>query len=364
MMLQGHFTDTLLSVEYRDLSHPVFATWSFMRGMTAPIFFFASGLIFVFLLVKSEKPFWENKRVPKGAKRGFQLILIGYLLRVNFPSLLSGNLHEGVLSVDVLHCIGISLWCLIICYYLSYKTKIAMPVFLASGAFFTFLFHFDMKETNWDILPLALANYLTPANGSVFTPIPWVAYSMTGGILGYTLSRRPKLAFGFWMPASFFVVGILAHFYSHLWLNAMYEWTGIHQFYRHANFNFLLWRLGHVLVAVSFFIWIAQLWKKISPLLLKIGSETLIIYVVHCVLLYSTWFGIGLSRLFYRSLSPLQTILGAAAFVLSFVLLIAYIDKIRAFNEHRIKPKRAYALRFIRIKTKRWYRSNLPVFVK
>jgi hypothetical protein len=364
MMLQGHFTDTLLAAEYRDLTDPVYATWSFMRGMTAPIFFFASGLIFVFLLVKSRQGFWENKRVQKGAKRGFQLILIGYLLRMSFPMLLSGHFYTGLLSVDVLHCIGIALWCLIICYYLSEKTKIAMPVFLAGGAFLAFLFHFDLKESDWSILPLALANYFTSANGSVFTPIPWVAYSMTGGILGYALSRQPKLAFNFWVPLCFLIVGVLAHYYSHLWLNFMYEWTGIEQFYRHANFNFLLWRLGHVFIVVSIFMWIAQLWKKVPQLLLKIGGETLIIYEVHYVLLYSTWFGIGLSTFWYRSLTPLQTVLGAAAFVLSFVIFIAYLDKIRSFNKHWVKPKWVYAFKFIRIMTVRWYRSYLPILVK
>jgi hypothetical protein len=359
MMLQGHFTDTLLAPAYRDLSNPIFATWSFMRGMTAPIFFFASGLIFVFLLLRKNKPFWENERVQKGAKRGFQLILIGYVLRLSFPRLLTGQLYEWLWYVDVLHCIGIALWSLVIAYFISHATRVKMPLVLAIGAFLAFFYYFDFQETDWSLLPVPIANYLTKANGSVFTPIPWVAYAMLGGILGYYLNRFPKLAFGQWLPVGLLITGLLTHFFSFLWLDSLYHWTGIEQFYRHANYNFLLWRLGHVFVAVALFIWIAQLWKNIPPLLLKMGSETLVIYEVHYVLLYSTWFGIGLSRFWSKSLTAWETLAGALLFELFFFILIAHIGRIRAvkdrLSEAWIKPRLAYSWKYIRIMTRRRY---------
>jgi len=360
MMLQGHFTDTLLAESYRDLEHPVYATWSFMRGMTAPIFFFASGLIFVFLLLKNQLPFWENERVQKGARRGFQLIFIGYVLRLSLPRLLSGHVYPGLFAVDVLHCIGIALWAIIICYYLSERLKLPLPVLLGTGAILVYLLYFNAKEAEWNLLPVAMANYFTKANGSVFTPIPWVGFALLGGILGYALNKRPKLAFGPWLPAGLLLTGLLTHYYSYYWLMALHEWTGLEAFYRHANYNFLLWRLGHVFVAVALFIWIAQLWKNIPRLLLKIGGETLVIYEVHYVLLYSTWFGIGLSAFWYRSLTPLQTVLGALAFVLFFVLLVAYIDRIRHYGWAWWRARVAYAWRFSRVMMrKRYYRVVL-----
>lgn len=39
MMLQGHFVDTMLAYQFRDLGNVIYSTWFFMRGMTAPIFF-------------------------------------------------------------------------------------------------------------------------------------------------------------------------------------------------------------------------------------------------------------------------------------------------------------------------------------
>ncbi|MDV7393489.1 heparan-alpha-glucosaminide N-acetyltransferase domain-containing protein, partial [Arthrospira platensis SPKY1] len=77
MMLQGHFTDTLLDVAYRDPNNLIYSTWLFMRGLTAPVFFFASGLIFVFLLLRDGRPFRQNERMLKGLRRGLSLIVIG-----------------------------------------------------------------------------------------------------------------------------------------------------------------------------------------------------------------------------------------------------------------------------------------------
>lgn len=355
MMLQGHFTDTLLAESYRGLEQPVYATWSFMRGMTAPIFFFASGLIFVFLLLKNRRPFWQNERVQKGAKRGFQLIFIGYLLKVSLPQLLGGHFYPSLFAVDVLHCIGIALWVLILCYYLSERLKVPLPALLLSGALIVYLLYFNVKEAEWNVLPVAMANYFTKANGSVFTPIPWVGFAMLGGLLGYALHKRPQLAFGPWLPGGLLVSGLLTHYYSYYWLMGLHEWTGLEAFYRHAHFNFLLWRLGHVFVAVALFIWIAQLWKSIPRLLLKIGGETLLIYEVHYVLLYSTWLGIGLSAFWYRSLTPLQTVIGAIAFVLFFVLLVAHIDRIRQYGWAWWRTRVAYAWRFSRVMLRRRY---------
>ena len=86
-------------------------------------------------------------------------------------------------------------------------------------------------------------------------------------------------------------------------------------------------------------------WRNSPKLLLRIGSETLVIYEVHFVLLYSTWFGIGLSSFWYRSLTPAQAVFGAILFLLFFVLLIAHIDRIRQYRWPWWREKIAIATR-------------------
>ena len=79
MMLQGHFVDTMLAYRFRDLENALYSTWFFMRGMTAPIFFTVTGLVFTFLLLRDGRPIKENERIRKGIRRGFFLIFLGYL---------------------------------------------------------------------------------------------------------------------------------------------------------------------------------------------------------------------------------------------------------------------------------------------
>ena len=172
-MLQGHFVDTLLADTYRDLSSPIFATWSFMRGMTAPIFFTASGLIFVFLLLKDGRPLKENFRVKKGIRRGLFLVALGYLLKWNVFAVLVFQFYNSFITLDVLHNIGIAILALIGAYALSQKLQWSFPVLLGVGGLGVFFLYPMVSNADWSFLPLFLQNYLTMANGSVFTPIPW-----------------------------------------------------------------------------------------------------------------------------------------------------------------------------------------------
>ena len=55
MMLQGHFIDTLLAIEFRDPNSFAFNTWTYFRGITAPVFFTISGLIFTYLVIKAKE---------------------------------------------------------------------------------------------------------------------------------------------------------------------------------------------------------------------------------------------------------------------------------------------------------------------
>ena len=90
-MLQGHFIDTLLAVDFRDTSNLAFQIWQYFRGITAPVFFTISGLIFTYLLIKANANGTSNERIKKGIVRGLMLIGIGYALRIPVFRWFSGN---------------------------------------------------------------------------------------------------------------------------------------------------------------------------------------------------------------------------------------------------------------------------------
>lgn len=349
MMLQGHFVDTLLANVYRDLEHPIYSLWWFMRGMTAPIFFFSTGLVFIYLLLKDSRPPRENVRLRKGLRRGLFLIGLGYLLKINLPGLLLGYYSSTVLAVEVLHCIGLALVVLVGLAFSAHQLRAPLwPLLLVAGLFF-FLIDPSFTTHDFSAWPVAIANYMTRDFGSVFTPVPWIGYSMFGGLLGYAIHLRPRLAFTHWFPLALVGLAILLIKRSYPSLMALYEFTGWENFTLIAHNNYLFWRLGHALIVVSIFMWVLHFLPRVPKLLTKIGSETLTIYCGHYVLLYGTWLGVGLSTFYGRALTPWPAVIGALLFVLLFVVLIAYIEPIRAWLYVKLPRWAFYQLRRSRV---------------
>jgi uncharacterized membrane protein len=354
MMLQGHFIDTMLDPVYRDDSNWLYAGWSFMRGITAPVFFFSSGLVFTYLLTRKTQPWRENERLFKGIGRGLQLIAIGYLLRLNFLALLFRfDIYTWVVGVDVLHVIGIALLTLIGLYIIHQELRISLAWLLGIAGLLVFYFEPGIQRANWSNVPTFLSNYFVNGGYSTFTIFPWIGYTLLGGVGGTLLSRYPNLSSTWWLPVVMLGAGLLFHFQTIESLLTIYRYTGLDGFiaWRIRN-SHLLVRLGDVWVVMAIIIWITRLWKNMPALVPKIGSETLTIYSVHYVLLWGTWIGLGIKTMGERSWGPWASGIGAFLFVLSFIYLIHRIEDVRAYIAKRYKnPIRVY-YRLIRIKVR------------
>lgn len=340
MMLQGHFVDSLLADVYRVPESRIFSTWLFMRGLTAPIFFTASGIIFVFLLMKDGRRSAENIRVKKGLRRGLMLLGLGYILKFNLFAILLFRFYDSFITVDVLHCIGIAILLLVGAFILAEKTRIPFPLLLGIGGIGIFLLSTTMAKVDWSFLPIFLQNYVTRANGSVFTPIPWVGFTMLGGVLGWHIHKRTSWYLTIWPGIALMLTGIWLHLSSTQGLRNLFEISQLNIFAEIAKNNWIFWRLGHVLIVIALFTWAARIFYRYIPqLFLTIGSETLTIYSVHYVLLYGTWTGLGIvNAIGYRSLGPVPVVIGAVLFVAAFVILVYYLEPIRSWIDQSLKP--------------------------
>ena len=66
-----------------------------------------------------------------------------------------------------------------------------------------------------------------------------------------------------------------------------------------------------------------------DSLFLKIGQNTLTIYIIHMIILYGSVIRIGINDFYHKQLSPWEAIMGALLFILTFIILIKYIDWIK-----------------------------------
>ncbi len=329
MMLQGHFVYAMLGEQYHNPESAFYNTWKFFRGITAPLFFTVSGMIFVYLLVRHDIPFFQNPRVKKGIRRGFYLIFWGYLLRTNFLAIIfRGKIYDSFWQVDVLHCIGIGILSLVIIFGVKSLIRI-IPVsyFYGVTALAIFVLHPMYSEIDYSSLPVFLQNYLTDENGSVFTILPWIGYTMIGGVFGYVFRKHEYYIRTWWFPFCFIGFGFILDRFTgqfFMFLHRLSEWEN----FKDVAYNTALFvRLGQVFIAIGLFMLGEKIIKKGSELFLRIGRETLLIYQVHYIVLYGSWFGLGISKFWGKSLAPIGVIIGAALFIIAHVLLIRYLDE-------------------------------------
>ncbi len=353
MMLQGHFVDTMLAYRFRDLENAIYSTWFFMRGMTAPIFFTVTGLVFTFLLLRDGRPIFENERIRKGIRRGLFLLFLGYLLKVNFPAFMMGWFYKSYPALDVLHNIGLALLVLIGLYCFHLISKISLPFLYFGGGILIFLITPTWVSYDWDFLPLVIRNYFDADNGSIFLPVPWLGFTLLGAGFGWHLFHNTYLYRTWYWPAFLMAAGFFIHFFSTKCLLLLNQWTGWGNFLQLAYDNVLFWRFGHVLIILSIFIFFER-FLTFPPLMLKIGSETLTIYATHYIVLYGTWLGIGIKSFGQYSWSPVPVVIGAVLFVIAAIVYIKYIDQIRVRLALHLPGRIRYFRRYIHAMGKRF----------
>ncbi|EDM44639.1 hypothetical protein SCB49_13745 [unidentified eubacterium SCB49] len=336
MMLQGHFIDTLLDVNYRDSAHPVFKMWEYFRGITAPTFFTISGFIFSYLLIKAKHKGSVAKRIKKGVLRGLMLIAIGYLLRAPIFDWFIGCFNTRFFIIDVLQCIGLSLICIVIIYTLCFKKTLLFSVLMLVLGLFIFITAPAYKDIDFSGIPLIFSNYLTKANGSVFTIIPWFGYVAFGAFMSTLFYRYLKYPrFKTLLISGFILTGYVLIYHSSWLLMRLYDGTDIVLFKDVAYYNYLFTRLGNVLIILALF-YMAEKYIK-QPMILRIGQKTLSIYVIHFIIIYGSFTGLGLHQLIGKTLVPWQAILGALLFLTTVCFISFYYTKTNRYVYSRIR---------------------------
>lgn len=352
MMLEGHFIDGLLAPEYRDENNLFYATWHYIRGMTAPVFFTVSGFIFTYLLIKEQNPAkmgWNHVRVQKGVRRGINLIIIAYLLRANILNLFTPDYTDmNVRRVDVLHCIGLSLLFLIAFYLLTYrrKNRLRMSIMLLGTTFVAFFFEPIYSHLTYEYLPMALANYFTKENGSVFTIFPWFGYASLGGFMGFLFYKNRENTHLYRNMIIWYIfLGVILITFPY-WMGKIADTLQIHSLQLIAHGDYLIKRIGNVLLFFALFMILRHVIT--SPTLQKIGQNTLSIYVIHYIILYGSFTGMGLYRYFHDQLTPWQAIIGAILFVIVTILITFLYMRKEALIDEKIDSIKAKIYQFLR----------------
>ena len=331
-MVQGHTIDALLSNDYRTFGSPVFTIWYFMRGMTAPIFLFTAGTVFMYLFRSNNKTFFKNPRTKKGIKRFFLLVFLGYLLRFPTPSPfnfshVSAGQWQVFFAVDVLQSIGFGILFIMILAFISEKINVSDYLILAISALIIFILYPIFEKISWtNFLPVPIAGYFYSGTGSIFPLFPWTGYVVGGAVLGSYLAKHPMifktkkfslllLIFGLSFISLAILIDIFAYdFFSGAWIGSAYT---------------ILLRVGFVLTLNSIVSFLCLEVKTIPRILILIGRNTLLIYIVHLVIIYGSAWNKGLYQYFAKSFSALHSVGIAALMILAMTGMVILLNKLK-----------------------------------
>ena len=321
LMLEGHFVDNALMDVYRDTNNDIYNAWLFVRGFTSPIFLTITGIVFTYLLIgNNHLEYFKNNRIKKGYKRVVELLFWGYVVQVY--------------AFHVLQCIGIGILSILILYGI-YKAVKIIPLWVYFFFAGTIIFSSYIVISSWpkeyywpESAPIFIQN-MFHGKYSIFPILPRMGYTMYGAMIGVILYTYKSKVKDWSFILSVFLIGAFLYFFLKdilLILDGIFA----HPIYHLYKVDWLYECLGMVLIILSILIAIEKLIGEIKPnLFLKIGQNTLTIYILHMVLLYGSITGFGINRVIHKNLTPWQILPATICFILFFVILIYYLDEIK-----------------------------------
>ncbi len=340
-MVQGHTVDVLLSNTYRNFDSPVFTLWYFMRGMTAPIFLFTAGTVFTYLFRLVNEPFISNPRTKKGIRRFLLLVGLGYLLRYPTPTIINfSNISpmqwKVFFAVDVLHLIGFGIFFVMVSAFIAERTKLSDYIVFSFGAIMFFILSIPFSRINWlNYLPAAAAGYFYTGSGSNFPLFPWAGYVIAGGVLGSYLAKHPMVFKSVKFSIRLALFGVLFIVLALIGNFAELGITG-HSTLWTTSPNLILYRLGIVLLLNAAVSIISLKVESIPRILILIGRNTLLIYVVHLTILYGSAWNPGLAAFYDHSFNVWSTIGTAAAMITAMTLMVLIIHQFKIRNKELV----------------------------
>ncbi len=337
MMIMGHSFFDLVRPSLVNLSEFPWFVWEFLRGLTAPLFLFISGIVQVFANKRIDHKL-PKETIYKRIRIALLLIFLAYFL--NFPVQKAFHLifqsKQNLIpffQVNILQIIGLTLLWILLYFSFTKNNQQLGKISLWTGIFIFALTPLVHLIDWYNILPLPIAPYFSLEKGSYFTIFPFSGFTFFGVAFGTYLERfelhqraNVIVKLGFKLLMIFLPLGIAVYFLINSFSLPFYD------VYK-ANSGMSIIRLACVLALLSFFVLLYQKYlhnfNSIQKVSTTLGKNALFVYVLHLIILYGLPWYPGFATIYNRTLDVIPSFAISLTIVfISFSIVFIFEDSV------------------------------------
>lgn len=315
IMIEAHVLDAWTRPS--DRQSLAFGCAAILAGFAAPMFLFLAGVSAALAASAGERRTSNAAgAAARVRRRGWEVLGLAYLFRLQAYILNSRAMPVGMLKVDILNIMGPSIVAAAGLWQAARGYRRRLLVFVGAALAVSLMTPLVRASSLIDPLPSILQWYLRPTPGkNNFTFFPWAGFVFAGALMGVVLDRtRGGLAerrVHAWLAPSGVVFA--AACYAGSYLPSIYADS---QFWTSSPMFFLL-RVAVVASTLSLvYFWeqrprlLGGLWPWTSPMVL-FGQASLFVYWIHVELVYGVF-----SAPLHKSLSISRAVAAFAGFSL------------------------------------------------
>jgi hypothetical protein len=170
---------------------------------------------------------------------------------------------------------------------------------------------------------------------SDFSFMRYSGYVLLGGMTGSIIRKYEHLTKKNWFGILFILIALFLNVFIQsifVQLDSITEMIGLCNRGVYELNSTAFMRFGQVIGLIGILMLIDGNFKVKAPLFLKLGQNTLPIYVIHVIILYGGIFGVGLKPdVINLNLSPYAAIGVSIIAMISFTIMVKYIEPLEGF---------------------------------
>jgi len=188
-MIEAHVLDSWTLRSAHDA--PAFGYLNLIGGFAAPLFLWLAGIGLVLSAERALLRTGDRGSAASAAfRRGFEILLLAFLFRLQAFIVSPGNPPVSLLRVDILNIMGPALMGAAAVWWLAQGSRSAAILCGTVATAFGMLTPIARTTPALGLLPAALQWYVSPnGNHSTFTLFPWAGFVFAGAAYGSLLVR-------------------------------------------------------------------------------------------------------------------------------------------------------------------------------